>query len=152
MDKDAEEQPVVQWVHPSMRDPASLYTSQNGDLTTVALAPLSRRLTAYLLDVLLFFCLFVVGYVLWLLLTMFQGQTPGKKLMKIKVNDSKTGETLGWTGMFFREVVIKGILVPTMSLMTFGIPLLADNLIAIREKRNRTAHDFISGTVVVWAD
>ena len=43
-----------------------------------------RRLGALLLDGLLFFLTLVVGYIIWWLIVLRRGQTPGKQLLGIR--------------------------------------------------------------------
>jgi len=69
-----------------------------------------------------------------------RGQTPGKMVLKIKVQKLEDGSLLGYRGAFMREVVGKFV-----SGMVFGLGYLW----MIRDKDHQTWHDKIAKTVVV---
>ena len=50
--------------------------------------------------------------------------------------------------MFIREILIKGLLIPVLSIVTFGILFLVDSLMVVRDDR-KTLHDRICGSIVV---
>ena len=69
-----------------------------------------------------------------------RGQTPGKMIMKIKVQDIANGEILGYKRAISREVFGKFI-----SGVVFGLGYL----LMIRDKDKQTWHDKIAKSVVV---
>ena len=50
-----------------------------------------------------------VGYFVWWLIALKDGQTPGKKIVGIRAVRADTGETLGWGMMFVREFIVKSL-------------------------------------------
>jgi len=51
-----------------------------------------------------------VGYFVWWLIALKDGQTPGKKIVGIRAVSADTGETLGWGMTFVREFLVKSLL------------------------------------------
>ena len=71
----------------------------------VEAAGIGRRVAAYLLDIVLFFVTLIIGYIIWWLFTLSNGQTPAKQLLKIRVmRVDGTASDWGWT--FVREFVV----------------------------------------------
>lgn len=54
-----------------------------------------RRLMAWLLDSVLLFLTLFIGYIIWWLITLRQGQTPGKQLLGIRAV-KRDGSPAGW--------------------------------------------------------
>ena len=50
--------------------------------------------------------------------------------------------------MFIREILVKGLLIPALSFVTFGVIFLVDSLMVARDDR-KTLHDRICGSIVV---
>lgn len=69
-----------------------------------------------------------------------RGQTPGKMVVKIKVQKLSDGSSLGYRGAFIREVLGKFV-----SGVVFGLGYLW----MIRDKNKQTWHDKIAKSVVV---
>lgn len=92
----------------------------------------------------------VIGYIVWWLIALGRGQTPGKQIVGIRVIKDD-GEPSGWGYTFLREFVIKLLLVGFISDVTFGIGRLVDYLWPLwdREKKMQTLHDKMLGTLVV---
>ena len=72
----------------------------------VKLAGIGQRLLAYILDVLLLFLTLFLGYLIWWLIVLARGQTPGKQLVGIRVWDA-SGTPAGWGRTFLREFIAK---------------------------------------------
>jgi len=68
------------------------------------------------------------------------GQTPGKKMMQIKVVDAATFKTASWGRLFVR---FAGYFLSFVTLVGFFIPLY--------RKDRRALHDLLSGTAVIKA-
>ena len=116
----------------------------------VELAGLGTRAIALFLDFILFVLLLVVGYVIWWLLVIGRGQTPGKQLMGIHIARADTGERADTGLTFFREFVIEFLLFDLiLAAITGTIIWWVDNLWAFFDSRRQTLHDKISGTIVV---
>ena len=63
-----------------------------------------RRLMAHILDLILFFLTLVIGYIIWWLIVIGRGQTPGKQLLGIRAM-RRDGSPSNWGNTFVREVV-----------------------------------------------
>ena len=64
-----------------------------------------RRLMAHLLDVILFFLTLIIGYIIWWLIVLGRGQTPGKQLLSIRAI-RRDGSRVSWGIMFLRPSTI----------------------------------------------
>ena len=115
----------------------------------VRAAGIGQRLAAYLLDIVLFFVTLIIGYIIWSLFTFKRGQTPGKRLIGIRViRTDGTPSLFGWT--FVREFLVKSLLFEVAAdAVTAGIASLIDLLWAFWDKDRQTLHDKIVKTVVV---
>ena len=91
--------------------------------------------------------LILLAYVIWQLwLLATQGQTIGKKLMKLRIVKLETGQNGGFvTNVLLRAIVGQGLL---GAIPFYG---LVDALFIFRDDR-RCIHDLIAGTTVVRAD
>ena len=102
-----------------------------------------RRLMAHLLDIILFFLTLIIGYIIWWLIVLGRGQTPGKQLLGIRAV-RRDGNRVGWGLMFVREI-LQFVIWPIG-----GIGLLADGiLVLIDDGEHRSLIDRIVDTVVV---
>ena len=102
-----------------------------------------RRLMAHLLDIILFFLTLIIGYIIWWLIVLGRGQTPGKQLLGIRAV-RRDGNRVGWGLMFVREIV---------KLVAHGIGFigfLADAVvILVDEAEHRSLSDRVADTVIV---
>ncbi len=116
----------------------------------VELAGLGRRAVALLLDFILFPLLLVIGYIIWWVLVLGRGQTPGKQLIGIRIARADTGETADWGLSFFREFVIEFLLFGVvLNAITGSIAWWVDHLWAFFDGKRQTLHDKIVSTIVV---
>ncbi len=117
----------------------------------VRVAGLGRRVAAYLLDIVLFPRLLVIGWVIWALIIFGRGQTPAKQLLGIRVvRADGTWSDWGWT--LLREFGIKILVGNIIAAALGGIGLivyLANLLWAFWDKDRQTLHDKIMKTVVI---
>ena len=92
----------------------------------------------------------VIGYIVWWLIALGRGQTPGKQIVGIRVIKDN-GEPSNWGYTFLREFVIKLLLIGFISDVTFGIGRLVDYLWPLwdRAEKVQTLHDKLLGTIVV---
>jgi len=92
----------------------------------------------------------VIGYIVWWLIALGRGQTPGKQIVGIRVIKDD-GSPSNWGYTFLREFVIKLLLVGFISDVTFGIGRLVDYLWPLwdRAEKMQTLHDKLLGTIVV---
>ena len=102
-----------------------------------------RRMSAVLLDTVLFFLTLIIGYIIWWLIVLGRGQTPGKQLVGIRVV-KRDGVPAGWGTTFVREIV-KAVA------HGFGaVGFLADAvLLLIDETEHRSLSDRVANTVVI---
>ena len=112
------------------------------------LATPRARLGSHLLEALLAIVTLGIGWLIWSFVIWGQGTTPGHKILKQYIVSEKTGKEFTWGQMFVREFLIKGLLVPLLSALSFGIVYLVDSLMVTRDDR-KTLHDRICGSVVV---
>lgn len=110
-----------------------------------------RRLSAYILDFVLFFATLIIGYIIWWLITLKDGQTPGKQLVGIRAV-RLDGRPLGWGLTFVREFVVKGLVIGVLSNFFFGIIYLVNYLFPLFDKDLQTIHDKIMSSLVVGHD
>ena len=115
----------------------------------VKAAGIGQRVAAYLLDIVLFFVTLIIGYIIWSLFTFKRGQTPGKRLIGIRViRTDGTPSLFGWT--FVREFLVKSLLFEVAAdAVTAGIASLIDLLWAFWDRDRQTLHDKIVKTLVV---
>jgi len=116
--------------------------------SSVQLASPGARLGSYLLEAVLAIVTLGIGWLIWSFVLWGKGTTPGHKVLRQYVVNEKTGADFTWGQMFVRELLIKGILVPVLSALSFGIVFLVDSLMVTRDDR-KTLHDRISGSIVV---
>lgn len=83
-----------------------------------------------------------IGYLVWTLILWGEGQTPAKKILKMRVVKASTGQQATWGDMALRQLVGQVLLniVPFYSLIA-ALMIFGDG--------NRCAWDRIAGTVVV---
>ena len=92
-----------------------------------------------------------VGYLVWWLIVLGRGQTPGKQLMSIRVIRTD-GRASRWGWTFLREFGVKGVLINAVSWLSAGVGLIVwigDLLWAFWDKDRQTLHDKIMKTVVI---
>ncbi len=102
----------------------------------------SARLTARLIDLLLFPLCLGVGWWLWLGATAGEGQSPAKRMLGLRVVRAD-GSAMGGGAVWFREGIAALLLTPLL-------PLSA--LWALRSPGRQALHDLPAGSVVVDAE
>lgn len=101
-----------------------------------------RRLFANLLDAVLFLLTLIIGYIIWWLIVLGRGQTPGKQLLGIQAV-KRNGGPSGWGTTFVREIV-------KYVAHSFVIGFFADAvLLLIDYEEHRSLSDRVAGTVIV---
>ena len=96
------------------------------------------------------FLILMSCYIIWWLVALGRGQTPGKQIMGVRVIKDN-GEPSGWAYTFLREFVIKGLLVGILLFQTLGVAPLVNYLWPLwdRAEKMQTLHDKLLGTLVV---
>ena len=108
----------------------------------------NNGLTYTILAVMMVSLVLWVGYFVWWLIVLRQGQTPGKQIAGIhviRVDGSPSG--CGFT--FLREVFIKGMLGALLSGITGGIYWVVDDLWPLWDVNRQALHGKMMNTVVV---
>ncbi|CAI8011867.1 hypothetical protein GBAR_LOCUS7622 [Geodia barretti] len=101
-----------------------------------------RRMFATILDGILFFLTLIIGYIIWWLIVLGRGQTPGKQLLGIRAV-KRDGGPGGWGTTFVREVV-------KVVAHSFVIGFFADAiLLLIDDDEHRSLSDRLADTVIV---
>jgi uncharacterized RDD family membrane protein YckC len=127
-----------------------VFNSQ-GQQVLVPLASPGKRFGTYLLDGVLVVVTLFIGYLIWLLFfTWKDGQTPGKKIMKMKYVNTSTGRVADWGKSAMRDFLIRGLLIGIISSITFYIGfLICAFMIFDKDKNYQAGWDRIAGTVVI---
>ena len=108
-----------------------------------------RRLIAALIDdsflvLILVFWPLVFLILLWWLLVLARGQTPGKQLAGIFAV-RRDGSRFGWGRMFIRESFRL-----LFYAVTFGFAALVDGALILLRKDRRSVTDLVAGSVIVY--
>lgn len=118
--------------------------TSTGQLTLpdgVVLTSRASRLLCSLLEVVLAIVTLGIGYFIWSLFTYRNGQTPGKKLMGMRVVSLNDGTALTFWMTLLREWIVKGFI----GGITFGVAYVW----ILFDDRNQSLYDKVLNTVVV---
>lgn len=85
-----------------------------------------------------------------MMLARWNGQTIGKHVAKIRVVRDD-GAPVDLRSAVRREVLAKGVLLPILTVVTFGVALVANYLWPLWDPQSRAGHDFVARTRVVQA-
>ncbi len=107
----------------------------------VVLSSRVSRLLCSLLEVVLAIVTLGIGYFVWSLFTYRNGQTPGKKLMGIRVVSLNDGTALTFWMTLLREWIVKGFI----GGITFGVAYIW----ILFDGRNQSLYDKVLNTIVV---
>ena len=88
--------------------------------------------------------------IVWWLIALGRGQTPGKQIVGIRVIKDN-GELSGWGDTFLREFVVKCLFLGLLLPVTIGIAWMVDSLWPLwdRAEKMQTLHDKLLGTLVI---
>ncbi len=114
-------------------------------------ASFQHRLGAYALDAVLSVLTLGIGWLIWSVIVWGEGQTPGKKILKIRVRHFETGAVATWGHMAVRELLVP-LTVVIASSLTSGIAAVAWIVVEIVfyfTKNNRTLRDIWVKTAVI---
>lgn len=118
--------------------------TSNGELMLpegVVLKSKASRLLCALLEVVLALVTLGIGYFIWQFFTYRTGQTPGKKLMGIRVITLNDGKALPFWMTLLREWIVKGFI----GSITFGIAYIW----ILFDDKNQALYDKVLNTIVV---
>jgi uncharacterized RDD family membrane protein YckC len=107
----------------------------------VVITSKSGRLLCALLEVVLVVVTLGIGYFIWSFFTYRTGQTPGKKLMGIRVISLNDGKALPFWMTLLREWIVKGFI----GGITFGIAYIW----ILFDDKNQALYDKVMNTIVV---
>lgn len=104
-----------------------------------------RRVLSFLLDAALVSVTLGIGWAIWASMTAPNGQSPAKRLLKIRVIDAVQLQPLGFARMFF----VRGVLANFLALVAFTFTLGILALMPFWDRRSQTIYEKISNTLVV---
>jgi uncharacterized RDD family membrane protein YckC len=131
------------------------YGTNNSNLR---LASFQHRLGAYALDLALAFLTLGIGWFIWSLVVWSQGQTPAKKILKLRVFAADTQRPATWGHMAVRELLLMmaiGIAAGVLNLFTVVVGTIGIIAWYVMEivwyftKGQRTLRDTLVKTLVV---
>ena len=114
-------------------------------------ASFQHRLGAYALDIAISALTFGIGWLVWSFIVWGDGQTPGKKILKIRVRNFDTGAVATWGHMAVRELLVPLAVAIAVGL-TSGLAAVAWVVLEIVfyfTKNNRTLRDYWVKTAVL---
>ena len=114
-------------------------------------ASFQHRLGAYALDIAISALTFGIGWLIWSFIVWGEGQTPGKKILKIRVRNFDTGAVATWGHMAVRELLVPLAVAIAVGL-TSGLAAVAWVVLEIvfyYTKNNRTLRDIWVKTAVI---
>jgi uncharacterized RDD family membrane protein YckC len=114
-------------------------------------ASFQHRLGAIVLDATLMIITLGIGWLIWSLIVWGEGQTPAKKILKLRTINFTNGRSATWGHMGIREGLIP-ITVSVASTITGGIAYIAWIILEIVfyfTKNQRTFRDYWVKTAIV---
>lgn len=114
-------------------------------------ASFQHRLGAHALDIAISALTFGIGWLVWSFIVWGDGQTPGKKILKIRVRNFDTGAVATWGHMAVRELLVPLAVAIAVGL-TSGLAAVAWVVLEIvfyYTKNNRTLRDYWVKTAVI---
>ena len=114
-------------------------------------ASFQHRLGAYALDAVLSVLTLGIGWLIWSFIVWGEGQTPGKKILKIRVRNFDSGAVATWGHMAVRELLVPMTVAIAVGL-TSGLAAVAWVVLEIvfyYTKNNRTLRDLGVKTAVI---
>jgi uncharacterized RDD family membrane protein YckC len=114
-------------------------------------ASFQHRLGALALDAALMILTLGIGWIIWSMIVWGEGQTPAKKILKLRTLNQTNGRSAGWGHMAIREFLVP-VTVSVASSVTGGIAGIAWIVVEIVfyfTKGQRTLRDYWVKTVVV---
>jgi uncharacterized RDD family membrane protein YckC len=114
-------------------------------------ASFQHRFGAIVLDATLMFITFGIGWLIWSFIVWGEGQTPAKKILKLRTINFTNGRPATWGHMGIREMLVP-MSVSIASTLTGGLALIAWIIVEIvfySSKNQRTLRDYWVKTAVV---
>jgi len=127
--------------------------------TSLKLASFQHRLGSLFLDAALALVTLGIGWIIWSLVVWGEGQTPAKKILKLRVYAAETRQRATWGHMAIREFLVYltiGITSTVLDLATFGVlgtlflvAWYVTEIVFYFTKGQRTLRDILVKTLVV---
>jgi uncharacterized RDD family membrane protein YckC len=134
------------------------YTAANSGIN-LKLASFQHRLGSLFLDAALALVTLGIGWIIWSLVVWGEGQTPAKKILKLRVYAAETKQRATWGHMAIREFLVYltiGITSTVLDLATFGVlgtlflvAWYVTEIVFYFTKGQRTLRDILVKTLVV---
>lgn len=124
---------------------ASVSSTTNGLPSGVSVASPWVRLGSYFVEAILMVVTLGIGWLIWGAMTAGSGQTPAKRVMKLRVIDSGSLKPVGFARMFWMRGFIAGIVAGVAITCTLGVLLF----MPFWDKRNQNIWDKVSSSYVV---
>lgn len=86
-----------------------------------------------------------IGWIIWAAMTAGTGQTPAKRVMKLRVIDSGTFKPVGFSRMLWMRGIVAGFVAGFAIMFTLGVLLF----MPFWDKRNQNIWDKVSSSYVV---
>jgi uncharacterized RDD family membrane protein YckC len=125
--------------------------TNNSTQMNLRYASFQHRLGAIVLDATLIVLTLGIGWVIWSFIVWGEGQTPAKKILKLRTINFTNGRSASWGHMGIREGLIP-ITVSIASSVTGGIAYIAWIIVEIVfyfTKNQRTLRDYWVKTAVI---
>jgi uncharacterized RDD family membrane protein YckC len=126
-------------------------TTQNSSEMNLRYASFQHRLGGIVLDAALMFSTLGIGWLIWSFIVWGEGQTPAKKILKLRTINFTNDRPATWGHMGIREVLIP-MSVSIASTLTGGVAWIAWVVVEIVfyfTKNQRTFRDYWVKTAVV---
>lgn len=103
------------------------------------------RLGSYFVEAILMVVTLGIGWLIWAAMIAGSGQTPAKRVMKLRVIDTSSLRPVGFAKMFWMRGFVAGFVAGFAITFTLGILLF----MPFWDKRNQNIWDKVSSTYVV---
>jgi uncharacterized RDD family membrane protein YckC len=102
-------------------------------------------LGSYFVEAILWIITLGIGWLIWAAMTAGTGQTPAKRLMKLRVVDAASLKPAGFSRMFWMRGLVAGFVAGFAIVFTLGVLLF----MPFWDKRRQNIWDKVSSTYVV---
>ena len=126
------------------------FTTSSNEMT-LRYASFQHRLGAIVLDATLIIITLGIGWVIWSFIVWGEGQTPAKKILKLRTINFTNGRSASWGHMAVREALVPTT-VSIASFLTAGVASIAWIIVEIVfyfTKNQRTLRDYWVKTAVI---
>jgi len=125
--------------------PPNDYFGSSSRSATVVPCSNGVRFGAFMLDALLAIVTFGIGWLIWDIVLWQQSTSPAKKMLNLRIVDTKTGAPASMTQMLLREGLGKLVL----GSITSGILWLVSAVLILADPTRKGVWDYLGTTTVV---